>query len=258
MDILISKVRTSGNRLLLVPCPFLRAAWLTDAAYQHIHHNSDNRRLSVMLNTQNASHADLVYYSNFSNSIPDLANDDHITFETYQIFKSGHGLLTPAIGWPSQINTQRFKDSKKPTDYITVQCGTSDGLRQVVAERRCVDQILQNVWRLNTLAEMTVSFSNVDMNPPAQSIGQILARQSTPITTTNVIFSLQLLVESSKSFMFPNGAAMKTASCRIQALKFAGDVKKSVTRIRKSPTTAAVRCMSARIAIASRPSSPKV
>ena len=49
-----------------------------------------------MLNTQNASHADLVYDSNYSNSLPDLAYDDQINSKTYQIFKSGHGLLTPA------------------------------------------------------------------------------------------------------------------------------------------------------------------
>ena len=74
--------------------------------------------------------------------------------------------------------------------------------------------------------------SKLDMNTIAEDVGQILARQSTR-TTTDTIFCLQLLVESSKSYMFYKDAAMKTASCRIEELKFSGDFKKSVANIKK-------------------------
>ena len=144
-----------------MPPPFFFTSQLglTDAAYQHVRHKFDVKTLLVMLDTRNASHADLVYYYNCSNILPDLAHDDQINFKTYQIFKPGHGHLTPARAITADrsrmatanqhTEIQRFE---KPTDYISVQRGTSDRLRQVVAERTCVDQILRNVWRLNTLA----------------------------------------------------------------------------------------------------------
>ncbi|CAD6586552.1 MAG: hypothetical protein ASARMPRED_002754 [Alectoria sarmentosa] len=91
MDILISKVKDIWEQAAIGSMPFFTSS----LAYRCCT-NFDNRRLSVMLKTQNASHADLVYYSNFSNSIPDLAYDDHINFQTYQVSKSEHGLLTPA------------------------------------------------------------------------------------------------------------------------------------------------------------------
>lgn len=71
----------------------------------------------------------------------------------------------------------------------------------------------------------------LDVNTIAEGIGQTLAGQSTPITSDTVL-GLQLLVESSKSYMFPKDAAMKTTNCRIEALKFTADVKKSVTNTR--------------------------
>lgn len=203
-----------------------------------MHPKVDVGYLGTMLDAHCASHADLFYYSQFSNCLPDLAFDDEVDFKQYQIFKSGHGLLTPwrailgskkriAVG-NQQTEIQRFE---KPTDYITVQHGTSDGPRQVVAERRCIDRFLQNIWRLNAPRETAVSSWKLDVNTIAEGIGQTLAGQSTPITSDTVL-GLQLLVESSKSYMFPKDAAMKTTNCRIEALKFTADVKKSVTNTR--------------------------
>lgn len=163
--------------------------------------------------------------------LSDLAYDDQINFKTYQIFKPGHGHLTPARAITADrsrmaiahqhTEIQRFE---KPTDYISVQRGTSDRLRQVVAERTCVDQILRNVWRSQhpCLQRRRYRSRIWTRTQSPKALGRLLARQSNhPITTDVILFGLQLLVESSEKFTCVPKNAGRHEDCqigRIQAL----------------------------------------
>lgn len=162
------------------------------------------------------------------------------------VFASGHGLFCAAeaiirgANAQSEEKTQEAAMFENPKDFITVEGCAEDRERQQKAESILMDKVLKSMKRRLLTSEAIRYELLFSMNPLMEYIRDIdkiyrsKDRSNAPNAsiTTNVVFGLQLLVESYKSFFFPNETTPKTVNCRVQMLKFAQDVKDTLTKIR--------------------------
>ena len=213
----------------------LSAASLTTAAFENARFCFGGGPFSELLNI--TDHQGLYYRYiafreaafgvNHSESTPKCQDQDSVFF-------SGRGLDAP---WQAIIDCKKRKYKKKrleasvlekPSEHVTVEAHLSDRPRQLVAERALMDMLLKNMRRFMFEENQLRPEFIMDMNPLVADLKEFQTAKSSSIETS-VIFGLQLLVESYKSFILSG----PTPNCRIQALKFAQHVRKSMDRLRQ-------------------------
>ena len=243
MDIIMSKIKSFWEQAASGSMSLIFAAWLTNAAFGQIQRNFDDGNWSRLLgNADNMEVCGLLTYFREHVDGEDLITlPEELSYKTYRIFTSGHGLMTPGktlfafresqemgMDLSHSIGLDLTKPSilEKPVDHITVQKGIRDGPRQVKSESAALVLMLKSMEKL-------VEYDTLqDMNPLAETV-RTLSAEASMMIQTDIAFGLQALVESYKSFMFGGGDAPIKVNCRLQALKFAGEVKKSISRVQK-------------------------
>lgn len=240
MDIICSKVKSFWDQAATGAMSTVFATWLTNAAFAHVERSFGGGPWSESLG--NADHMEMCAMFSFFMEEMDGHNEPllppWITHKSHGIFTSGHGLITPgktlfAFKQAQNMGIELVKPSllEKPADHITVQHGSFDGPRQVDSERACLISMLNSVDRLGKIHKSAGALSVRDLNPLVDKIATMTAQDVLKMRT-DIAFGLQLLVESYKSFLFINNSTLPNkTNCRLQALKFAGEVKKSVTRV---------------------------
>ena len=144
-------------------------------------------------------------------------------------FTGGRGLET---AW---LALQDFKSSRQhnerlmcgnlfenPASHITVQKGFFDGPRQTEAEHITMDLMLKTMKQLLCKEDKGYKEFKLDINPLLVDVKGYLDSES-KLVTTSLVFGMQLLVESFKSFRFCEGA-IQGINCRTVALRFAQEV----------------------------------
>lgn len=161
------------------------------------------------------------------------------------VFSSGHGLFCPLEAIIRGANTQPEENIQEmvvfenPKDFFTVEGRADDREHRYGAESILMDKILKSVKRrLLPTEDLRLEFLH-EMNPLIKDIHGIYKNKDDrnildASIQTNVVFGLQLLVESYKSFMFSKEPTPTFINCRIQTLKFAQDVKNVLTKMRAS------------------------
>lgn len=164
-------------------------------------------------------------------------------------FTAGHGLHT---AW---LALEDFKSSRQhderlmcgrlfeiPASHITVQKDFLDGPRQTEAEHITMDLMLKTMKQLlGNEDELTRDFT-LDINPLLADVKDYIDSDKKSVTTS-LVFGMQLLVESFKSFLFCDGA-VPGIDCRIVALEFALEVNRSLNAIVADESTTGCRCPS--------------
>ena len=246
MDLACTKIKEAWAKAAAGSTSNLFAAWLTTAAVNCLRNRFEYGSFSVSLNANNhralcEKYAAFLGIDNEGGRIAQLLARDSAQGG---VFSSGHGLFCPAeaiirgASAQSEENTQAAVIFEKPEDFITVKYAQMTE-RQYGAESVLMDRVLDSMKRRLLASEGIRSEFLCSMNPLIKDIREIYRPKDSSngpnaSITTIVVFGLQLLVESYKSFMLSDQTAPKIVNCRIQMLKFAQDVKNTLTKIRTS------------------------
>ncbi len=160
------------------------------------------------------------------------------------VFSSGHGLFCPAEAIERGANTQTEENNSEgaifedPEEFVTVEDCADDRERQYGAESILMDKVLESMKRRLLASEEIRPELLYSMNPLIKAVRKIYRSKDSSaapntMIKTNVVFGLQLLVESYKTFMFSDEKTHKAVNCRVQMLKFARDVKNTLTTVRE-------------------------
>ena len=164
-------------------------------------------------------------------------------------FTTGHGLSTAWMALEDfKISRQHNEELmsggmfENPTDHITVQKDFFDGPRQTEAEHITMDLMLKSMKQLLCVQnekEHLIEFA-LDINPLIADVKRYLDSDRDSVSTT-LVFGMQLLVESFKSFRFGD-AAIQGANCRTLALKFAQEVNGSLKAVIANEYSTPCKC----------------
>ena len=164
-------------------------------------------------------------------------------------FTAGGGLSTAWFAlrdfkYDRQHNERLMKGRlfEKPADHITVQKDVFDGPRQIEAEHVTMDRILKTMKQLLCNGDVFCKSFTLDINPLLVDVKEYLDSDVDSVTTS-LVFGMQLLVESFKSFLFCDGA-ISGINCRTKALKFAQEVKHSLDALIANEDTTGCKCAS--------------
>ncbi|KAL8794107.1 MAG: hypothetical protein Q9195_003292 [Heterodermia aff. obscurata] len=257
LDILCSKVKDIWEQASTGAIPFIAAAWLTSAAYHVLRQRL--RGFYVPLFGEDTQHRDLYELAKQARSLPPFTFPDEIRFPIYHsVFRSMHGMITPMQALEGAMEEVQAEDSKgqkaisntvadrvKLAEVVIVARRYDDFDRlyeQCATERKWMDSIIKSMRQIEEATEMDITSSLFDANPVMEDILRpppeedeadepLLPRYT---KQTPSVFGLVLLVESTKSFMFPEDAPPQTMNCRFKALGLARDMKASVMAINKS------------------------
>ena len=111
---------------------------------------------------------------------------------------------------------------ESPASHITIQKDFFDGPRQTEAEHIAMDLMLKTMKQLLCNEDELCKDFTLDINPLLVDVKDYLDSES-KLVTTSLVFGMQLLVESFKSFRFCEGA-IQGINCRTMALRFAQEV----------------------------------
>lgn len=216
----------------------LFAAWLTTAAFEDARRCFYGGPVSISLDVWD--HREL--YQRYVALLKVGVNENDPISGTLPFFL--HGLQTPWIAiLESQGRTYSEKELKesvlqKPAEHVTVEKDTDERRK---AEQSLMDLLLRSIRRLLYQNGNEPSDLVLDMNPLLGSL-QIFYETKGSSIQTDLVFGLYLLVESYKSFMLPE-KPISMPNGRVQMLRFAQDIKSSVTRARLlRPITFSIVC----------------
>ena len=242
LDLMCTKIKHVWAKAAAGSIPSVLAAWLTTAAVECLH-----CRLAPLHNTNHQELCDK--YKTFlgidrqgSSISPFPARN------TAQsgVFSSGHGLFCPAEaiirGKSTQLEEpmQRVAIFEDPGKVVTVEDCADDRER---AESILMDRLLTSVQRHLLPSEELRKEFLYEMNPLIKDIDTVYrAEDPNAMIQTSLVFGLQLLVESYKSFMFSDEKTPQTVNCRVQMLKFALEVKTALTNLRELRAFIHERC----------------
>lgn len=163
-----------------------------------------------------------------------------------------HGLRTPmdAVGaaleklWADEGNKNfnNVKEKVKLAEVVTVARDHDDLPRQVEAERKWMDSMILSMYQIAVEHKTDIFSYLFDANPVMEDLLQPTPDEEVPYerpkhlyaNQTPIVFGLMLLVESTKSFMFPVDAPPQTANCRLKALGLARDMMASVKAVNET------------------------
>ena len=245
LDILCSKVKHIWQQASSGEIPLLAAAWLTNGAYHVTRQRLETGAYPHIL--EDADHHDLCDYARQANKLPAWTYPDEIRFPIHhRVFQSMHGMLTPMDAILEAMRqlkagkaVSKAVEKVKLAEVVTVAQSQDELPGQVQAERKWIDGIITSMWQIEDATKLTITSSLLDANPLMQDVLRpepeeepaympIYARQ------TPSVFGLMLLVESTKSFVFPENTSPQTMNCRLKALKLARDLKASVMAVKES------------------------
>ena len=162
-------------------------------------------------------------------------------------FTTGHGLSTAYMAlhdfkYSRQHNEKLMSGGlfENPTDHITLQKDFLDGPRQMEAEHITMDLMLKSMKQLLSIEEEHSREFVLDICPLIADVKNYLDSDSVSVTTT-LVFGMQLLVESFKSFRFCD-AAVQGANCRTLALRFAHEVNHSLKAVIANEDSIGCKC----------------
>lgn len=145
----------------------------------------------------------------------------------YTPFTTGSGLQTSYIAlhdfkYCRQYNDEWMKDClfEDVSKNITLQLDHLDGPRQTETEHIAIDLMLKTMKQFFRRCNLTYE---LDMNPLLREV-QMYIQTEEQYPRTSLIFGMQLLIESYKSFHHCERAKYK-ANCRTQALRFVQEVR---------------------------------
>ena len=222
------------------------AAWLTTAAVEYLRYQFSEGSFSVSLNATNHQELCDKYKSFLGIDSQDSSVARFLARGSAQsgVFSSGHGLFCPAEAIERGASTQAEDNSSEgaifenPEDFITVEDCADDRERRYGAESILMDKVLESMKRRLLASEEIRPELLCSMNPLIEDIRKIYRSKDcsdapNAMMKTNVVFGLQLLVESYKTFVFSDEKTHKAVNCRVQMLKFAQDVKNTLTKVRE-------------------------
>ena len=144
-------------------------------------------------------------------------------------FTAGHGLRT---AWVALLMSKYNREHNErlmcghpfesPASHITVQKDLFDEPRQTEAEHTIMNLMLKTMKELLCNEDELYKQFTLNINPLLDDIEDYLDSESN-LMTTSLVFGMQLLVESFKSFRFCEGA-IQGINCRTVALRFAQEV----------------------------------
>ena len=151
----------------------------------------------------------------------------------HTLFTRGQGLRTAWVVLTTfQSSRQRNerlmcgRSFENPASHITVQKDLFDGPRQTEAEHVTMNLMLKTMNQLLCNEDEISKQFILDINPLLVDVKDYLDSERKPVNTS-LVFGMQLLVESFKSFRFCEGA-VQGINCRTLALKFAQEVNGSL------------------------------
>ena len=247
MDIIMTKVKSFWEQAGSGTMSLTFAAWLTNAAFGHVQRNFNGGGWTKALGSSNimALCALITYLREHLDGQDLVVPLENMPHPTHGIFTSGRGLLIPAqtlfafkdshemgmdLSQSTGVDARRPPIFEKPIEDITIQKSASDGTGQVGSDCAALLLMLNSIDRLDTRSECNIALSVEGMNPLVEKINTLSAQDSLSIQT-DTAFRLRLLLESYKSFLFADDAPPTKVNCRLQALRFIGDVKRSVSRV---------------------------
>ena len=207
------------------------AAWLTTAAFEDARRCFNGGPVSISLDVWDHFEICQRYATLLKMAMKEDDQTGSLIWDTLPFFL--HGLQTP---WEAILDSQGKTYTEKelsesvlqqPREHVKVETET-DGSGKV--ERSLMDLLLRSMRRLLYQNEDKPSDLVLAMNPLLQPLLLFYETKGSSIQT-DLVFGLHILVESYKSFMqaerpisMPNG--------RVQMLRFAQDVKSSLSRAR--------------------------
>ena len=171
------------------------------------------------------------------------------TAPKYTPFTTGHGLTTAWMALEDFKSSRQHNEElmsggmfENPTKYITVEKDFHDRPRQMEAEHITMDLVLKSMKQLLCIEnEYSRDFALV-INPLIVDVESYLDSDGESVTTT-LVFGMQLLVESFKSFRFGE-KAIQGANCRTSALRFAHEVHRTLKAVIASEYSLRCPCSS--------------
>ena len=147
----------------------------------------------------------------------------------YTPFTAGPGLRTAFLALSAFKSSRQHNERlmcgrlfENPASHITIQKGFFDGPRQTESEHITMDLMLKTMKQLLCNENELSKDFTLDINPLLVDVKDYLDSEG-KLVTLSLVFGMQLLVESFKSFRFCEGA-IQGINCRTVALRFAQEV----------------------------------
>ena len=230
MDAICSAVKPLWEQAGAGLIPIVLASWTSSAALKGV-----ERCLAASAPRLQASDHEILLskYAVQLKSLNSTLQPDAENTPKHTPFTAGQGLRT---AWVALTN---FKSSRQqnetlicgrvfesPASHVTVQKDLFDGPRQTEAEHITMNLMLKTMNQLLCNEDESSKQFTLVMNPLLVDVEDYLDSERKPVTTS-LVFGMQLLVESFKSFRFCEGA-VQGINCRTVALKFVQEVNGSL------------------------------
>ena len=226
--------------------PVVLASWTSSAALKGVERFLDASTKGLRISEHQALISDYVIPLRVL-GIRLRPNSDIVP--KYTPFTTDHGLETAWLAledfrFSRQHNGELMSGGlfENPTNHITVQKDSLDEPRQMEAEHITMDLVLKSIKQLLCIQKEYSREFALDINPLIVDVKRYLDSDRESVTTT-LVFGMQLLVESFKSFRFGD-AAIQGANCRTLALRFAHEVNRTLKAIIGNNNSTRCRCPS--------------
>ena len=237
MDHICSAIKWMWEEASQGKTQIILAAWASNAALkavarvtqacQMIDHSTLFKKYTLKLR-----HLDV-----FLRPTPDVAPD-------HKIFLMGSGLTTGMMALESFKSSRQHDERlmsgrlfEKPDEHITLAQDYFDGPRQTEAEHISMDLMLKTMKQLMNADPIACA---ADMNPLLAEVQAYSQSKDVPLGPS-LVFGMQLLVESFKSYKFCEYATTN-ANCHTLALKFVMEVKNALLSILDNQKLMGCRC----------------
>ena len=206
--------------------PLLVAAWLTNAAYE-----AAKRLCEGLVDIDKDAQEHQYVYIGIVNRLNIVFNSCPLA-STYDDFAQGRGMTFPGIAiahfklkWKVEQNSLAGSCWQDPIKCIASAYKNDDSVsfgKDLDAYKFMLTSIGQ-LLRKEKSESRKPGFTLSDMNPLLSDISTFLESQS-EYPNLSLVFGLHLLLEVYRSFIWNTNAASKI-NCRLQALRFAKEVK---------------------------------
>ena len=167
----------------------------------------------------------------------------------YTPFTTGHGLETAWMALEDFKSSRQHNEElmsggmfEHPTNHITVEKDFLDRPRQMEAEHITMDLVLKSMKQLLSIQKEYSREFALEINPLIVDVKSYLDSDGESVATT-LVFGMQLLVESFKSFRFGD-KAIQGANCRTSALRFAHEVNRTLKAVIANEYSTRCQCPS--------------
>ena len=230
MDAICSAVKSLWEQADAGLIPIVLASWTSSAALKGV-----ERCLAASTPRLQASDHEILLskYAVRLKSLNFTLQLDAENTPEHTPFTAGHGLRTAWVALTTFRSSRQHNKRlmcgrlfESPASHITVQKDLFDGPRQMGAEHITMNLMLKTMNQLLSNKDEISKQFTLGINPLLVDVKDYLDSERKPVTTS-LVFGMQLLVESFKSFRFCK-EAVQGINCRTVALKFAQEVNGSL------------------------------